>query len=53
MIICQVPVNLDEDDILGDLIQELDNTSKPGILKTPQLIHSRVTEKRKKENQTR
>jgi hypothetical protein len=44
---------LDEDDILDDLIHELDNSSKPEILKTPQLIPSRVTEKIKKENQTR
>uniref|UniRef100_A0A2S2QB52 DNA polymerase n=1 Tax=Sipha flava TaxID=143950 RepID=A0A2S2QB52_9HEMI len=49
----EVPVNLDEDDILDDLIHELDNSSKPEILKTPQLIPSRVTEKIKKENQTR
>lgn len=48
-----MPVNLDEDDILDDLIQELDDSSKPGILKTPQLIHCKVAEKIKKENQTR
>jgi len=45
-----VPVNLNEDDILDDLIQELD---KPGITKTPRLVHNKVTEKIKRENQTR
>jgi len=49
----EVPVNLDEDDILGDLIQELDNSPRPGISKTPRLIHSKVSEKIKRENQTR
>jgi len=44
---------LDEDDILGDLIQELDNSPKSGIMKTPRLIHSKVTEKIKREKQTR
>lgn len=48
-----MPVNLDEDDILGDLIQELDNSPRPGISKTPRLIHSKVSEKIKRENQTR
>lgn len=45
-----MPVNLDEDDILGDLIQELD---KPVITKATQLVHNKVTEKIKRENQTR
>lgn len=46
----EVPVNLDEDDILGDLIQELD---KPVITKATRLVHNKVTEKIKRENQTR
>lgn len=45
-----MPVNLDEDDILGDLIQELD---KPVITKATRLVHNKVTEKIKRENQTR
>lgn len=49
----QVPVNLNEDDILDDLIQELDSSPKPGVIKTPRLIHSKVTEKIKRESQTR
>uniref|UniRef100_A0A2S2P4V9 DNA polymerase n=2 Tax=Schizaphis graminum TaxID=13262 RepID=A0A2S2P4V9_SCHGA len=46
----EVPVNLNEDDILGDLIQELD---KPVITKATRLVHNKVTEKIKRENQTR
>ncbi|XP_022162761.1 DNA polymerase alpha catalytic subunit [Myzus persicae] len=46
----EVPVNLNEDDILDDLIQELD---KPGITKTPRLVHNKVSEKIKRESQTR
>jgi len=47
-----VPVNLNEDDILDDLIQELDNSPKSGISKT-RLIHSKMSEKIKKESQTK
>lgn len=47
-----MPVNLNEDCILGDLIQELDN-SKPEMSKTPRLIHSKVSDKIIQEKQTR
>lgn len=48
-----MPVNLAADDILDDLIQELDSSPKPGVSKTPRLIHSKVNEKIKRESQTR
>lgn len=48
-----MPVNLNEDCILGDLIQELDNSPKPGMSKTPRLIHSKVSDKIIQEKQTR
>lgn len=44
-----MPVSLDEDNILDDLIQELDNSPKPGNSK----LFSKVNEKIKRENQTR
>lgn len=47
-----MPVNVNEDEILDDLIQELDNSPKPGISKT-RLIHNKMSEKIKRESQTR
>lgn len=44
---------MNEDDILGDLIQELDDSPKSGVMKAPRLMHSKVTEKIKREKQTR
>lgn len=48
-----MPINLDEDNILGDLIQELDNSPRPVMSNITKQISRKVNEKLQNENQTK